>query len=136
MLSDIVVLHPGKIKLLFGQLADQTLRASFRVVKSPSATFSDERIKSEVINVINTYFEIQNWDFGDTFYATELIGLIHQRLTTQIASVVLVPTYSVNSFGSLFTISSGFDEVLQSAATVSDVQIVTALTPTVLRQIV
>lgn len=136
MLSDTVVLHPGKIKLLFGQLADQTLRASFRVLKSPTATFSDERIKSEVINVINTYFEIQNWDFGDTFYATELIGLIHQRLTTQISSVVLVPTYSVNSFGSLFTIDSGFDEVLQSAATVSDVQIVTALTPTVLRQIV
>ena len=136
MLSDTVVLHSGKIKLLFGPLADQQFRAKFRVVKLSTATFSDERIKSEVISVITTYFDIQNWDFGDTFYATELIGLIHQRLPTQIASVVLVPTYSVNSFGSLFTIDSGFDEVLQSAATVNDVEIVTALTPSVLRQIV
>lgn len=134
MLSDTVVLHPGKIKLLFGALADQKLRAKFRVVLAPTATFSSERVKQEVINVINKYFEISNWDFGDTFYATELLSLIHQALPTQIASVVIVPTYSVNSFGSLFTISSGIDEILQSCATVSDVEIVSALTPTVLRQ--
>jgi len=134
MLSDTVVLHPGKVKLLFGSLADQKLRAKFRVVLAPTATFSAERVKQEVINVINQYFEISNWDFGDTFYATELIALIHQALPTQIASVVIVPTYSVNSFGSLFTINSGLDEVLQSAATIGDVEIVSALTPTVLRQ--
>jgi hypothetical protein len=134
MLSDTVVLHSGKVKLLFGAKADQRLRAKFRVVKSTSATFSDERIKSEIILVINTFFDIQNWDFGDKFYATELIGLIHQRLPTQIASVVLVPMYSVNSFGSLFTIDSGFDEILQSAASVNDIEMVDVLSPTVLRQ--
>lgn len=136
MLSDTIVLHSGKIKLLFGQKADQRLRAKFRVVKSAGATFSDERIKAEVISVINTYFDIQNWDFGEQFYATELLGLIHQRLATQIATVVLVPMYAVNSFGSLFTIDSGFDEILQSAATTDDVEIVAELTPTVLRQVV
>lgn len=135
MLSDTVVFHPGKIKLLFGAKADQRLRARFKVVKSANASFSDERIKTEIVSVIDTYFDIKNWDFGDTFYATELISLIHQRLTTQIASVVIVPMYSVNSFGSLFTIDSGFDEVLQSAATINDVEIVDALTPVVLRQI-
>jgi hypothetical protein len=134
MLSDTVVLHPGKIKLLFGAQADQTLQATFMVVVAPTATFTSQRIQQEVINTINTYFAISNWDFGDTFYATELIGLIHQALPTQISSVVIVPTYSVNSFGSLFTIESGIDEVLQSCATVSNVQIVAALTPSVLRQ--
>jgi len=135
MLSDTVVLHSGSIKLLFGSLADQKFRAKFRVVKSPTSSYSDERIKSEIVSVIDTYFNIQNWDFGDTFYATELISLIHQRLSTQISSVVLVPTFSINSFGSLFTIDSGMDEILQSAATVDDVEIVSALTPTVLRQV-
>jgi hypothetical protein len=135
MLSDTVVLHSGKIKLLFGSKADQRLRAIFKVVKAQGATFSDERIKSETVAVIDTYFDIQNWEFGDKFYATELISLIHQKMPTQIASVVLVPTYSVNSFGSLFTIDSGFDEILQSAATVNDIEIVDALTPTVLRQV-
>jgi len=134
MLSDTVVLHPGKIKLLFGPQADQTLQATFMVVIAPTATFTSQRIQQEVINTINTFFQIKNWDFGKTFYATELIGLIHQALPTQISSVVIVPTFSVNSFGSLFTIDSGIDEVLQSCATVANVQIVTALTPTVLRQ--
>lgn len=135
MLSDTVVLHPGKIKLLFGEKADQRLRAKFRVVKSPTATFSEERIKQEIVSVIDAFFDIQGWDFGDTFYATELISLIHQRLATQISSVVIVPMYSVNSFGSLFTIESGFDEILQSAATINDIEIVDALTPSVLRQV-
>jgi hypothetical protein len=135
MLSDTVVMHSGRIKLLFGALAEQQYRAKFKVVKSINASFSEERIKTEILSVINTYFDIQNWDFGDKFYATELISLIHQRLTTQISSVVLVPTYSVNSFGSLFTIDSGFDEILQSAATLSDIEIVDELTPTVLRQL-
>lgn len=134
MLSDTIVLHSGRIKLLFGSKADQRLRAKFRIVKAAGATFSDERVKQEVIDVIDTFFDIQNWDFGNKFYATELISLIHQRLPTQIASVVIVPMYSVNSFGSLFTIDSGFDEILQSAATVNDVDIVDELTPTVLRQ--
>lgn len=134
MMSDTVVLHPGKIKLLFGPQADQTQQATFMVVIAPTATFTSQRIQQEVINTINTYFQIKNWDFGDTFYVTELIALIHQALPTQISSVVIVPTYSVNSFGSLFTIESGIDEVLQSCATVSQVQIVSALTPALLRQ--
>ena len=133
--SDTVILHSGKVKLLFGALADQKLRAKFKVVKSASSTFSDEKIKSEVISVINEYFDISNWDFGETFFATELMSLIHQRLAAQIASVVIVPTYSSNSFGSLFTIESGMDEILQSAATVNDVEIVSALTSSVIRQI-
>jgi hypothetical protein len=133
-LSDTVVLHPGKFKFLFGSLADQTLQATFMVVPAATATFTNERIQQEVLNTINTYFDISNWDFGDTFYATELIGLIHQALPTQIATVVIVPTYSVNSFGSLFTIDSGIDEVLQSVATLDNIQVVSALTPSLIRQ--
>jgi len=136
MLSDTVVLHPGKIRLLFGNLAEPQLRAKFKVVKLPGGTLTNERIKEEILNVINTYFDIDGWDFGDTFYATALITLIHQRLPADVASVVLVPMYSTNSFGSMFTVEPGFDEILQSAAELSDIEIVDALTPTVIRQIV
>lgn len=135
MLSDTVVLHAGKIRLLFGALSEPQLRAKFKVVRSQSATLTNERIKEEIIGVINQFFNIDAWDFGDTFYATELLSLIHQRLPADVASVVLVPLYSTNSFGSMFTVESGTDEILQSAAELSDVVIVDALTPTVLRQI-
>lgn len=134
MLSDTVVLHPGKLRLLFGGLSEPQLRAKFKVVRSQSSTLTNERIKEEILNVINTYFDIDTWDFGDTFYATELISLIHQRLPADVASVVLVPVYSTNSFGSMFTVESGIDEILQSAAELADIEIVDALTPTVIRQ--
>lgn len=135
MLSDTVVLHPGKLRLLFGNLAEPQLRAKFKVVRAPGATLTNERVKEELLNVINTYFDISNWDFGETFYATELIALMHQRLPTEIASVVLVPLYSTNSFGDLFTVECGFDEILQSAAQISDIEVVEALTPTIIRQV-
>lgn len=134
MLSDTVVLHPGKIRLLFGSLAEPQLRAKFKVVRRQGASLTNERIKEEILSVINTYFDIDNWDFGDTFYATELITLIHQRLPQDVASVVLVPVYSANSFGAMFTIESGHDEILQSAAELGDIEVVDALTPTVIRQ--
>lgn len=134
MLSDTVVLHPGKIRLLFGNMAEPQLRAKFKVVRQQGASLTNERIKEEILSVINTYFDIDNWDFGDTFYATELITLIHQRLPSDVASVVLVPVYSTNSFGSMFTVESGHDEILQSAAELSDIEVVDALTPTVIRQ--
>ena len=134
MISDTVVLHPGKLRLLFGGLAEPQLRAKFKVIRAQGGTLTNERIKEEILNVINTFFDIDNWDFGDTFYATKLIALVHQRLPADVASVVLVPVYSTNSFGSLFTVEAGFDEILQSAAEVSDIEVVEALTPTVIRQ--
>lgn len=134
MMSDTVVLHPGKIRLLFGSLAEPQLRAKFKVVPSGSGTLTREQIKEEVLNVINQHFDIDGWDFGETFYATKLISLIHQRLPSDVASVVLVPLYSQNSFGSLFSVDAGFDEILQSAAKLSDIEVVDALTPTIIRQ--
>jgi hypothetical protein len=134
MLSDTVVLHPGKIKLLFGSLAEPQLRAKFKVIRAGTATLTNERIRTEILAVINNYFSIRNWDFGESFYATELFGLIHQRLPTEISSVVLVPVYAVNSFGSLFTVQSGQDEILQSAAKLDDIEIVAELNSSTLRQ--
>lgn len=134
MISDTLILHPGKIKLLFGDLAEPELRGKFRILKSPTATLSIENIKKEILTVIRQFFAIENWDFGDTFFVTELITAIHQRLSTEISSVVLVPTYSINSFGSLFTINAGTTEILQSCATLDDIELVDSLTPITLRQ--
>lgn len=134
MLSDTVVLHPAKIKLLFGTLAMPELRAKFRIVKNASGTLTNDQIRAEVLDIINEYFSIANWDFGVTFYATELISLIHQKLPLDVASVVIVPQFSTNSFGSLFTIEAGQQEILQSAAQLQDVEMVDYLSPSVLRQ--
>jgi hypothetical protein len=134
MLSDTVVLHSAKLKLLFGAMADPQMRATFKIVKATTATMTNEALATEVLSVINEYFSIKNWDFGDTFYATELFSLIHQRLPTQLATVVLVPVYAVNSFGSLFTITANQDEILQSCAQLSDIQIVSELNATNMKQ--
>ena len=118
MLSDEMVLNPGIYKLLFGAKADPTLQANFQVVKSPSTTLSDTEIKTRVIDTINNYFALANWDFGNTFYFSELSGYLHQQLSEIISSVVLIPIGSNNYFGSLYEIRCEPNEIFLSAATV------------------
>jgi hypothetical protein len=133
MVSDAIVWNSGSFKLLFGTQAASELQANFLVVKSPTTTVSDNEVKTMVIQAIDTYFDIRNWDFGETFYYTELGAFIHQQLIRVISSVVIVPTNSNASFGDLFEIISAPNELFLSTATVNNVTIVANLTEQNLR---
>ena len=124
MISDEMILNAGVYKLLFGAKAVSTLRANFQVIKSPSTTLSDTEIKSRVVDAINAYFVLDNWDFGDTFYFSELSSYLHQQLSGYISSIVLVPADTTATFGSLYEIRCQPNEIFLSAATVDNVQIV------------
>jgi len=126
-LSDQIVYHPVRYKILFGTGADEELQATFKVVKNPNTKVTDAVIKTRVIRAINEFFALDNWDFGDTFYFTELAAYVHGRLAPSLLTVVIVPNQSGQSFGSLFQISSAADEIFISGATVNDVSTITAL---------
>jgi hypothetical protein len=128
MLSDTVVLHPGIIKYLFGSRAESTLRSKFRVIKKEESLVADDHLRTLVLDVINEYFDITDWDFGRVFYFTDLAAIIHQSLPKDVQSVVLVPTEGGNRFGDLFQVIPGEDEILQSSAKGSDVEIITDIT--------
>jgi hypothetical protein len=134
MLSDQLVWHPISYKLLFGAQADPELRASFKVVRIPNSSITDSEIKNMVIQAIDQYFAVSNWDFGQSFYFTELAAYIHQQLATMISSIVIVPNLSNAVFGDLFQIQSNPNEIFLSCARVTDVQVVTNLNPAELRQ--
>ena len=125
--SDTIVYRPVKYKVLFGDLADSSLRATFRIVKVPGTSFTDTEIKSKVINAVNTYFDPAGWDFGETFYFTELSAYIHQQLAGVVASFVIVPQDSTGVFGSLFQITPNSDELFINGATVDNIDIVSNL---------
>jgi hypothetical protein len=133
-ISDTVIYNPAQIKPLFGAKADATLQATFKVVKNPNVVVSDNEIKSSVIAAINQYFDIANWDFGETFYFSELAAYLHMRLSPNISSVIIVPANSNSVFGSLLQVNSNINEILTSAATVDNVQIITAITAAQLNQ--
>ena len=126
-LSDQIIYHPVKYKILFGTNAEEQLQATFKVVKNPKTNVSDAIIKTRVIAAINEFFALDNWDFGDTFYFTELAAYIHNQLAPDLLTAVIVPNQSGQSFGSLFQLDSAADEIFISGATVDDVSIITAL---------
>ena len=126
-LSDQIIYHPVKYKILFGTSAEEQLQATFKVVKNPKTNVSDAVIKTRIISAINDFFALDNWDFGDPFYFTELAAFIHNQLAPDLLTVVIVPNQSGQTFGSLFQINSAADEIFISGATVDDVSIITAL---------
>ncbi len=126
-LSDQIVYHPVKYKILFGTNSEEELQATFKVVKNSKTNVTDAVIKTRVIQAINEFFALDNWDFGDSFYFTELAAYIHNQLAPDLLTVVIVPNQSGQTFGSLFQINSAADEIFISGATVDDVSIITAL---------
>jgi len=132
-ISDEIIYHPVKYKVLFGSKADAKLQAQFKVVKNPAQAVNDNDLKVRIITAINEFFDINNWDFGDRFYMSELVTYILNQVAPSISNIVIVPRQADQSFGSLFEIQSGPDEILVSGATVDDVEIVSAITATEVR---
>jgi hypothetical protein len=129
MLTDSIILNSVKFKALFGSKADPKLRATIKVIKSSNTTASDSEIRSVVLSSINAYFDIQNWNFGDTFYFTELSAYVHTLIGDLINSIVLVPKDPSMSFGDLYEIHSAPYEIFLSAAQATDIMVISALTP-------
>lgn len=123
MLSDTIIFNSVKFKPLFGSKADTTLQGSINVTRNISSNASDGEIKTAVLSAINEYFHIDNWDFGDTFYFSELSAYLHKQLGDMISSVVIVPVDPNRVFGDLYEIKSAPYEIFTSGATANDILI-------------
>jgi hypothetical protein len=129
MLSDSVVLNSVVFKPLFGPKAQSALQGTIKVVKTTDTTASDSDIKSAVLTAMNSYFDINNWNFGDTFYFSELSAYLHNQLGDIISSAVLVPNNPTEKFGTLYEIKCKPYEIFVNAATANDIRVIAALTP-------
>lgn len=135
MLSDTVVLHPGKFKVLFGSKANPELRAKIKVIRSENKTLTDNQIKIRIVNVVREFFDIGDWEFGETFHYDQLAATIQSKLSSEISSTVLVPTAANHVFGDLYQVFAREDEILQVHITVDDVEVVSSYNSTNLKQI-
>jgi hypothetical protein len=135
MLTDGVILNSVKFKPLFGSKAQPNLRATIKVIKAGDTTASESEIRSAVLNEINNYFTIDNWNFGDTFYFSELSAYLHSKIGDLVNSVVLVPNDPNLKFGDLYEIRSAPYEIFVNAAQATDIAVISALTPAELQTV-
>jgi hypothetical protein len=134
MLTDSVILNSVIFKPLFGAKAAPALRATIKVIRASKTNASNSEIRSAVLTAMNNYFDINNWNFGDTFYFSELSAYLHSTVGELVSSVVLVPNDPEKSFGDLYEIKCTPYEIFVNAATSDDVQVIAALTPAELQQ--
>lgn len=127
MISDTVVYKPVKYKPLFGNAADENLRAKFKIVKVQGSNVVDNEVKSQVLNAINEYFALENWDFGETFYFTELAAYVHKSLSNTISSFMIVPQNQQSLFGRLLEITPNTNEIFIPDVSIDDIDIDTTV---------
>jgi hypothetical protein len=129
-ISDEIIYHPVNYKILFGVSASPELQATFKITKTPGQVISDNDIKSQVISAINDFFALDNWDFGDTFFFTELSTYVSTKVSPNISNFVIVPKHNSINFGGLYEIKSSMNEILINGATVNDIEIISGITAT------
>ncbi len=130
--SDTITYRSAKFVKLFGPSASKDLQAVFRIVKL-GTQFSDNELKSRVLTAIKQYFDPQNWEFGETFFFTELSTYIHQQLGSAIGSIVILPKNTSGNFGELFEVKAMPNELFISTATVNDIEIINQIDSQTLR---
>jgi hypothetical protein len=125
-ISDEIVFQPVKYKVLFGSNASVSLQATFKAVRNSTIPTSDNDLKTKILDAINNFFSLENWDFGQQFNFSELSTYVMNTLTPNITNFVIIP--KVNNFGGLYEISCLSNEIFISGATVDNIEIIDAIT--------
>jgi len=134
MASDGLILNSVTFKPLFGEKASLELQGKIKVIRQSGVVVSTGEIKSRVVQAMNEYFTIDKWDFGDTFYFSELSAYLHEELGDIVSSVVIVPTDPTKTFGDLYEVRCAPNEIFVNAATVNDIEVIDALTAGALKK--
>ena len=132
-ISDEIIYHPVRYKLLFGAAASAEVQATFKAVKNSKQVISDNDIKAQILTAINQFFVLENWDFGDTFYFSELATYVMNQLAPNITNFVIVPKANGLNFGSLFEIKANSDELFINGATVDDIEVISGITASTIK---
>lgn len=127
MMSDSVVWRPARFKVLFGEGADPALQGRFLVTRTPGSTVSDNDLRLRVLDAIDAYFRIENWDFGEKFQFIELASWVVARLAPLVNSIVVVSS-SGEKFGQMFEVRCEPDQLFLSTAGTTEIEIVDTLT--------
>ena len=125
-ISDSIVFHPVTFKIIFGVGSSLRNQVKIRVTKSDGTKISDTEIKSRVIQAMNDYFLVDNWEFGETFYFTDMASWIHTKLGGVVSSIALIPLQAGLTPNDMFQIRCDDDEIFISSATVTDVEVITS----------
>jgi len=133
MISDTLILNSVEFQPLFGTKALSPLQATIKVIPAANTTATNSEIQNLVVQYLNTYFSLDNWDFGQTFYFSELSAYLHSNMSNVISSVVLVPLNQDKYFGNLYEIRCAPNQIFVNGATVQNIEVITALTSTNIR---
>jgi hypothetical protein len=131
-ISDELVFQPTKYKIIFGDLAEPALQGTFKAVRNSLSTASDNDLKTRILVAIEEFFSIDYWDFGQSFFFSELATYVMNQLTPDVTNFVIVPN-TVGSFGSLYEVTCQTNEIFINGATVNDVDIIDAVTASQLK---
>ena len=127
-----IIFHPVTYKVLFGSKAESNLQAKFKAVRNSDKPTTDNDLKTRILTAISEFFALENWEFGQSFYFSELSTYVMNKLTPDVTNFVIVPTSNAG-FGSLYEVSCLSNELFINGASISDIEIIDAITASQLK---
>lgn len=127
MESDTLIWNPATYKFLFGPQALPELQCKFLVVKTVGSTLPDNDLKLKILQAIDDYFTLAEWDFGERFYFMELGSYVQLKLATHVQSFVPV-ALNGEPFGRMFEVRCEPHEIFLNTATPTQIEVVDGLT--------
>jgi len=131
-ISDEIIFHSVKYKVLFGRQASSSLQAKFKAVRNSDRPTTSNDLKTRILSAINEFFALENWEFGQSFYFSELSTYVMNQLSPDITNFVITPK-SIGSFGSLYEVAAQSNEIFISGAEIADIEIIDAITASQLK---
>ena len=126
-ISDQLIYQPVKYKVLFGDQSSRNLQATFKAVRNSTRATTDNELRSRILAGIEQFFALENWEFGKTFYFSELATYIMNLMSPDITNFIIVPKTDA-PFGSLYEIACQNNEIFINGATINDIEIIDAIT--------
>ena len=132
-ISDSIIYYPATYKPLFGKQAISELQADIKIIQTVGSTLTESDLKLRVLSAIDAYFQVDRWEFGESFYFTELVAFVHSQVAPDLQSMVIVPKNNNQAFGRMFQVRAEPNEMFISAASPEDVKIVKYFTDSELK---
>ena len=66
------------------------MQAKFKIVKNAGIVLNDNDIKSRAISLINQFFALENWEFGDKFYFRTFKIYVMKEMAPDIVTFLIV----------------------------------------------
>lgn len=120
--SDTVIFVPGSFKLIFGSKSDVGNRMFIDVMRH-NTQIRDAELQQLIVDTVHQFFAIEQWNFGQTFFTSELISVLMTKCSPHVKNIVIRSASPMKYNEPVIQINANSNEIIYPNITLQDIVI-------------